>query len=105
MSDSTVPRVDIVKCRTFGHSWDEFDPRYHETARDWGADVWRITLRCTRCTTERYDYLNSIGGVVSRNYAYPVGYKEAGVTRAEYRLEYRTYIVKGKNRPLRAVKS
>ncbi len=94
----------FVRCRAYGHSWDEFDPAYgHEerlpTPRQTGSS-WRLTLRCTRCTTRRYDFLDDLGEVVSRSYIYPEGYKTARTLRAEWRLELRSLVI-GEDRKVR----
>ena|ERR1700749_3691695 len=62
--------ASMLKCRTYGHAWDEF---YPDTL---GAPVygWRLSLRCTRCTTERHDVIDSIGAVSQRRYIYPDDY-------------------------------
>lgn len=75
----------FLRCRTFGHAWSEFDP---EGGVDWHRDHWRITLRCDHCRTERYDVLDWRGDVLTRNYWYPDGYKQAGLPRrADFRME------------------
>lgn len=44
-------RKEFVQCRTYGHAWNEFNPT-DSPSKPW-AEHWRITLRCTCCTTER----------------------------------------------------
>jgi hypothetical protein len=75
----------VIRCRTYGHAWDEFSPI------DLGPPEfgWRLSLRCTRCLTERHDTIDLNGGVAVRRYIHPEGYSdvlgEEKMTRAEYR--------------------
>jgi hypothetical protein len=76
---------DAVRCRTYGHAWDEFFPD------DLGVPMygWRLSLRCTRCLTERHDIVERTGAIGGRRYIYPEGYKMAGYekpTREQMRL-------------------
>ena len=64
----------FVLCRTLGHSWDE-NPN-----PEWNVEVWALSfgaaaLRCVRCNTHRYDYLDAEFRVFTRRYAYPPRYK------------------------------
>lgn len=66
-------RNEYVICRTLGHSWDElpnaeFSPELVRTSAA------ALALRCTRCLTERYDYINKSMDVESRRYVYPPHY-------------------------------
>ena len=76
---------EVVRCRTYGHAWDEF------TASDLGPPMldWRLSLRCIRCQTERHDEIDLLGNVGARRYIYLDGYKtvvsEEKMTRYEYR--------------------
>lgn len=59
-----------VICRTIGHAWDD------NPAGEVDSDLWRvakgvIALRCTRCYTERFDYINDSMAVFQRYYRYP----------------------------------
>jgi hypothetical protein len=77
---------EYVRCRTFGHAWDEFAP----IDRIPTVFKYALHLRCTRCTTERHDGLNVRGGVEQREYKYPEGYALAEkMTRAQFRVELR----------------
>jgi len=75
-----IERTDIanlldeyVVCRTLGHSWD--DNPGAEIASDWqDYSVAVFALRCTRCTTERYDYIGKGLDVAYRRYIYPSHY-------------------------------
>jgi hypothetical protein len=76
-----------IRCRTYGHAWDEF------TATDMGpptGGLWRLSLRCVRCTTERHDIIDIHGGVTARRYIYPEGYRDVlgpeRMSREEYRM-------------------
>ena len=75
----------MLRCRTFGHAWDEFYPDNMGTP----MFGWRLSLRCMRCTAERHDIIDRIGAVGSRQYSYPDGYKLARdetPTREQMRL-------------------
>ena len=77
---------DYVICRTLGHSWDE-----HPTP-EVDSDLWRgakaaMFLRCTRCHTERFDYLDGSFAVSYRYYRYPEKYRT--VPRAATRVNLR----------------
>ena len=79
---------DYVVCRTIGHAWDE-----HPTP-EVDSDLFRkaragLFLRCTRCHTERFDYLTSDMTVGYRYYRYPEKYRglEKGATRPLLRGE------------------
>jgi hypothetical protein len=74
-----------VRCRTYGHAWDEFYPD------NLGIPMygWRLSLRCIRCETERHDIVERTGAVGSRRYIYPDGYKvgrDELMTREQFRL-------------------
>jgi hypothetical protein len=73
--------LDQVRCRSYGHSWDEFFPI------DLNPPLygWRLSLRCTRCATERHDNIDFKGQVMSRRYIYQEGYQQKGVPRVEFR--------------------
>jgi len=58
-------------CRTVGHAWDPFYP-----VTDKPAMGWRLSLRCTRCTSERHDLISpTTGDVLQRLYAWPDDYR------------------------------
>jgi hypothetical protein len=68
----------FVRCRTYNHAWDEFNPIDLE-APSYG---WRLSLRCIRCTTERHDTIAYRSGqILSRRYIYPDGYQNKGEDR------------------------
>lgn len=78
-------RAEYVRCRTWGHAWEEFVPR--GTRPRWGE---LFTLRCVRCGTERHDVINALGALGQRRYIYPDDYKLAldeTPTRDAFRLE------------------
>lgn len=64
---------DMLRCRIYGHAWDEFYPD------DLGIPMWgwRLSLRCTRCATERHDIIDRYGRLGQRRYLYPDGYRIA----------------------------
>jgi hypothetical protein len=61
----------MLKCRIYRHAWDDFYPDNLGTP----LYGWRLSLRCTRCTTERHDIINAMGALDSRRYIYPEGYQ------------------------------
>lgn len=74
----------MLRCRIYGHAWDEFFPN------NMGVPIggWRLSLRCMRCTTERHDIIDHRGAVSNRRYIYVDGYSQAGdekPTREEMR--------------------
>ena len=78
-------RVDFIECKTYGHAWDEYNPREDPPAGTFD----RIALRCTRCGTTRHDHFDRNGEMVARKYSYPDGYRTAAEdkpSRAALRL-------------------
>lgn len=77
---SPLSRIDTaidkayVRCRSYGHAWDEFAPI------DLSAPVygWRLSLRCLRCSTERHDNIDFKGRIMGRRYLYAEGYQQKG---------------------------
>jgi hypothetical protein len=62
----------FLRCRTYGHAWDEFTPIDLEAP--WYG--WRLSLRCIRCSTERHDNISyGTNVIMGRQYVYPDGYK------------------------------
>ena len=83
-SVDTLP-VDYLRCRAFGHAWEEFVPR-GKRKPEFG---FRFSLLCTSCTTERHDLIDTLGQVVAREYVYPDGYQlDVRTNRPEVRLFY-----------------
>jgi hypothetical protein len=84
---ATVTRIDTpldqtyVRCRSYGHAWDEFSP-VDMYAPMYG---WRLSLRCIRCQTERHDNMDFQGRVMGRRYIYPDGYAQKGVPKVVFR--------------------
>lgn len=82
-----APRpVDYTECRTYNHSWSQFFPN------DWEPPLagWRLSLRCTRCNTQRHDLVStSSGGLIGRRYEWPEDYRVIGEapTRDELRAQ------------------
>ena len=62
---------EYVRCRVFGHKWDEYDSSWTPL---WGDP---ITVRCERCTTERRDTIGNNELLIQRHYEYPDDYKLA----------------------------
>lgn len=76
--------ADMLRCHVYGHAWDEFYPD------DMGIPLfgWRLSLRCTRCATERHDIVDGHGRLAQRRYIYPDDYRMAAdetPTREELR--------------------
>jgi hypothetical protein len=63
-----------VLCRALGHAWDD-NPTAQVDSQLYRASRGVLTLRCTRCTTERFDYINQMFEVATRYYRYPDHYK------------------------------
>lgn len=77
--------TDLLKCRTFGHSWDEFVPGGMRTPQ-FG---FRFSLICTSCRSERHDLINQAGTLLQREYRYAAGYQLGfALSRDEARIEY-----------------
>jgi hypothetical protein len=71
-----------IRCRTYSHAWDEFNPDDMGPPQ-WG---WRLSLRCTRCATQRHDLIAFRGGkVLGRRYIYPDNYAQKGVPKVVFR--------------------
>jgi hypothetical protein len=62
------------RCRIYNHSWDEFFP-IDLSPPTYG---WRLSLRCVRCGSERFDNLDFKGRLMSRRYRYVEGYQQKG---------------------------
>lgn len=100
---------DYAKCRarTWGHAWEDIPSpsRRH----NWGVQP-DILVRCTRCTTEKFLWLDHEGNIDGApQMDYPDDYKLQGLYRGD-RLtaaELRAWVVserrKEKRRRLRAV--
>lgn len=69
----TELEAEYVLCRTLGHAWDD-----HPNAKI-DLSLYRVSagvmaLRCTRCMTERLDYIGQDMSVAQRYYRYPPRY-------------------------------
>ena len=67
-------RDEYVLCRTLGHAWDDH-PSPEIDSVLWKHAKAALFLRCTRCTTERFDYISNGFDVEHRYYRYPKHYK------------------------------
>lgn len=78
---------DYVRCRTYGHAWDDFLPM--RKPAKFGD---RLSLRCIRCATERHDIVSWVdGSLLQREYQHPEDYAMAEHhTRAEFRATLMT---------------
>jgi hypothetical protein len=61
-------------CRTLGHSWED-NPSAEVDSDLFRASRAGLFLRCTRCFTERFDYLDHEMQVFQRYYRYPQSYQ------------------------------
>lgn len=68
------PTDDQLLCRDLQHSWSPYGAR-----RD-GKGFLR-TLICTRCKSEKYQWLDEHGYIVSTRMSYVVGYLRPGEGR------------------------
>lgn len=95
--DLTKLPPTFVRCRTFGHAWDDVDPTDAE-ATDfdilWGGmtdEVDLLVTHCPRCTMRRLDVVGTHGNLRSRRYVYPEGYLipkgDHRPKRAEFRVQ------------------
>lgn len=59
-----------LTCRDMGHTWRPFRAEWHPEENAY----WR-SLRCSRCRTERAQWISSTGHIAHGNaYTYPEGY-------------------------------
>lgn len=65
---------EFLVCRTLGHAWDD-NPHAEVDSELFKASRGVLALRCTRCYTERFDYLDAQMGVFQRYYRYPDRYR------------------------------
>jgi hypothetical protein len=80
-------RDSYLLCRTLGHNWDE-NPSAEVDSDLFRAARGGVFLRCTRCRTERFDYLDYELQVFARYYRYPKNYTTIpGYTRVDLRAE------------------
>jgi hypothetical protein len=71
--DITELQDSYILCRTLGHAWEDFPNG--EPHSDWARSAQGILmLRCTRCTTQRFDYFGRHNEIIYRNYVYPEQY-------------------------------
>lgn len=83
--------LDHLRCRTFGHAWEEFVP----VGMRRPSFGWRFSLLCTSCSTERHELVDTHGGIAQREYRYPEGYGlDHRPDRAEARVLYNKRRVK-----------
>lgn len=86
---ATSLEPNLLHCRELGHSWDAYTASYDNSTHTYDR-----TLRCSSCTSERRQVLDSSGEVVKNGYAYVPGYLAKGqldsvghkVPRAVFRL-------------------
>lgn len=62
-----------LHCRTLGHMWDD-NPSAELHSELWQASSGGLALRCVRCGTERFDYIDTNYQVFQRYYRYPPRY-------------------------------
>ena len=77
--------VEFLRCRAFGHAWEEFVP-VGMRKPEFG---FRFSLLCTSCESERHDLIDVAGNVAAREYRYMPDYAlDVATDRAEVRLLY-----------------
>lgn len=67
-------RDEYVTCRTIGHSWDD-NPNGEVNSDFFKLARGLLMLRCTRCQTERFDYIGNNMQIFQRYYRYPPQYR------------------------------
>lgn len=87
MPSPKVPKgYGFLHCRTFGHTWVIGE------GSGTASGLYQFVLVCTQCHTRRIDAISRrTGGVASRHYEYPDGFRsEPGeaLERTTYRLEF-----------------
>lgn len=97
MSDLATTPPSYIRCRTFGHAWDDVNPTDDE-AEDFdllysGTNHSLLVANCTRCGNHRSDVVNSTGSLVNRRYTYPEGYLMAKGDRRPKRAEFRLQLL------------
>lgn len=84
---------EFILCRTRRHRYDDIGDD-GKRLRKWQntASVRRVTSRCERCGTKRYEAWNRItGAILASAYTYPHGYSaEKGLAPRNFRKEYLT---------------
>lgn len=77
--------TEYLRCRTFGHSWEEFVP-VGKRKQEHG---FRFSMLCVSCGMERHDILDVNGRLNGRQYVQPDGYKLGfPLPRQEARVEF-----------------
>lgn len=87
---------EYLKCRDLGHIWDE-SPFLRAKRK---VSVFERLLRCTRCGTEKIEWLTWEGRVTSRHYNYPDGYRVAQDLRV---IQFRGERLRRANKASRAI--
>lgn len=79
---------EFLLCRMLrAHAFEIFHPLKDKNP-GWGRT---FHFRCTRCGTERYDTIDSMGEISVRRYVHPPGYRLTGEERpetADLRLQF-----------------
>jgi hypothetical protein len=98
-----MPNSDLLRCRIFGHAWDEVPvgavidsyttPLSHKIV---------IALQCMRCKTARIDSWNRWGALGGRKYIYPDDYKSLNEDLREHHKAEDTSWIEAKKRYLKA---
>jgi len=60
---------EYLECRDLGHAWRSWSARHHKRER-----YYERVIRCTRCESERVQYLSQHGVVEGGHYRYAKGY-------------------------------
>jgi hypothetical protein len=68
-----LPQI-YAMCRDYGHQWQPSNAEWLEAEQ-----VYRVTLKCSRCTTLRTLLRNRRGSQLESHYDYPDGYAIKGL--------------------------
>jgi hypothetical protein len=66
----------FLLCRELGHQWRPFFARW-----DAEENAFQRTLKCSRCKTQRHQWLSYSGSVLGNYYEYAEGYTHKGLGR------------------------
>lgn len=88
-----------VKCRAYGHAWDDVEAANVRPLHGfWEA------LRCLRCTSQVIVARDVLGKAISRSYSHPVDYRTVtAMSRAEAHVWLNEHVRRRRGRPLRVV--
>ena len=85
-----------VRCRTFGHAWNDVDPTSDEAdqhATRWPEGHGLLVTDCMRCSMRRLDVVGVFGKLINRRYVYPEGYLMSKGDHRPKRDEFRMQLL------------